>query len=262
MRLSECRVLVTGASGGIGQALVERLCAAGARVLVAGRRGPLLEQLARRHPEVSLVCADLRLPEGRDAVLAAARRFEGLNCVINAAGVSRFSLLECEEEKAIADLVDLNVTATIQLTCRMLPLLRIPRAALVVNLGSIFGSIGYPGFAAYCASKFAMRGFSEALRRELADTRIRVLYVAPRSTRTAMNAESVVAMNARLNVAMDDPATVAARIVEAIRRDREELYIGWPERLFVRLNSLVPRTVDQALRRQLPVVQRYARNDE
>jgi short-subunit dehydrogenase len=148
-----------------------------------------------------------------------------------------------------------------QLTRRMLPWLRQAQTALVVNVGSTFGSIGYPGFTAYCASKFAIRGFSEALRRELADSRIKVLYVAPRATRTAMNAAPVIAMNDELNVAMDQPREVAAQIIGAIRREREELYLGWPEKLFVKLNGLLPRIVDQALRRQLPTIQRFARLD-
>ena len=154
------------------------------------------------------------------------------------------------------------MTATLQLTHLLLPLLREQPRALLVNLGSTFGSIGYPGFATYCASKFALRGFSEALRRELADTHIKVLYVAPRATRTAMNSVEVVAMNDALKVSMDDPQAVAAQIVQAIMAEREELYLGWPEKLFVRLNSLLPRLVDQALRKQLPVIKRFARADQ
>lgn len=262
MQLSECRALLTGASGGIGQALVERLCAGGARLLLAGRQGEALEASVRQHPgQVTSVCADLRLREGREAVVAAARRLDGLNCIVHAAGVSEFRMLEQQDEDAIAAMISLNVTATLQLTCRLLPLLREAPNALIVNLGSIFGSIGYPGFATYCASKFAVRGFSEALRRELADSRIRVLYVAPRSTRTSMNRNSVVAMNEQLRVAMDDPRIVAAQIAESIRREREELYIGWPEKLFVRINGVLPRAVDQALRRKLPVVQHFAHHD-
>ena len=160
----------------------------------------------------------------------------------------------------IAELIDLNVTAPLQLTHRLLPLLRQQGEALVINLGSTFGSIGYPGFSAYCASKFALRGFSEALRRELADTQVKVLYFAPRATRTGMNAASVVAMNDELNVAMDDPHSVAQQLLAAIRREEEERYLGWPEKLFVRLNSLLPRVVDQALRKQLPIIQRFARS--
>jgi short-subunit dehydrogenase len=173
--------------------------------------------------------------------------------------VNRFGLLEQHDEDAIADIIALNVTSTLQLTRRLLPELLREEQALIVNLGSTFGSIGYPGFTAYCASKFALRGFSEALRRELADTRVNVLYIAPRAARTAMNEAHVVAMNRELNVAMDDPEVVAAAVVKALRNERRESFLGWPERLFVRLNSVVPRLVDQALRKQLPVIKRFAR---
>lgn len=262
MRLSETRALLTGASGGIGQALVEGLCAGGAQLLLAGRQGDALAALAQRHPgQVTVVQGDLRQRAGRDAVDAAVRRFGGVNCLVNAAGVNQFALLERQDEEAIADLIALNVTATLQLTRRLLPVLRQAPTALVVNVGSTFGSIGYPGFAAYCASKFALRGFSEALRRELADCNVKVLYVAPRATRTAMNGARVVAMNDALKVAMDPPREVAAQIVGAIRREREELYLGRPEKLFVKLNGLWPRIVDQALRKQLPTIRRFAPSD-
>ncbi len=262
MQLTDVRAVLTGASGGIGQALVEELCAGGAHLLLVGRGSPALDALAQRLPnQVSLVHADLRQRGGRDAVLAAARQFGRLNCLINAAGVNEFGLLESQDEADIARLIELNVTATLQLTHRLLPLLSQAPNALVLNLGSTFGSIGYPGYVTYCASKFALRGFSEALRRELADSRIKVLYVAPRATRTAMNAAPVVAMNAALKVTMDEPQAVAVQIVKAVRSEREELYLGWPEKLFVRLNSLLPRLVDQALRGQLSIIKRFARGN-
>ncbi|MBU1458221.1 MAG: short chain dehydrogenase, partial [Gammaproteobacteria bacterium] len=100
------------------------------------------------------------------------------------------------------------------------------------------------------------------LRRELADSHVKVLYIAPRATRTAMNSADVVAMNDALKVEMDDPQEVARQIVHAIATERKELYLGWPEKLFVRLNGLLPRLVDQALRKQLPVIKRFARADQ
>ncbi|HCP55020.1 MAG: short chain dehydrogenase [Pseudomonadaceae bacterium] len=261
MNLSDCRVLLTGASGGIGQALATQLVAEGARLLIIGRQLTPLKELADKYPgKVDLVQADLTLREGRDAVSAAAQRFGGLNTLINAAGINSFNLLDHQDEAEIAAMINLNVTSTLQLTHRLLPLLRQQGRALIVNLGSTFGSIGYPGFTTYCASKFALRGFTEALRRELADTPIRVLYFAPRATRTAMNASHVVAMNDELNVSMDDPQRVARQLIDAIVREREESYLGWPEKLFVRLNSLLPKMVDSALRKQLPTIQRFARS--
>lgn len=261
MQLSDCRVLITGATGGIGRELVEKLCASGAHLLLVGRNAAELQQLASRQTgKVCVVEADIAERQGRDAVLAAARSFGGINTLINAAGQNRFSMLEQHDEEAITALIGVNVTATLLLTRRMLPLLLQQGRGSVVNIGSTFGSIGYPGFTAYCASKFAIRGFSEALRRELADTQVKVLYIAPRATRTGMNAENVVAMNDELKVSMDEPQAVAAQVLEAIRAGRGELYLGWPEKFFVKLNGLLPRLVDQSLRKQLPVIQRFAKS--
>jgi short-subunit dehydrogenase len=135
--------------------------------------------------------------------------------------------------------------------------LRRPQA-WIVNVGSIFGYLGYPGHAAYSASKFALRGFSEALRRELADGPVRVLYFAPRATRTAMNGAGLVALNRELGVAMDDPAAVAQSLMRLLRRPARERLLGMPERLFARVNQLLPGLVDRALRRQLSTIRRHA----
>ena len=97
-----------------------------------------------------------------------------------------------------------------QLTRALLPTLRAQPMGAILNIGSVFGSLGYPGYTAYSATKFALRGFTEALRRELADTRIGVHYFAPRATKTGINASAVDRMNAELKVAMDPPAQVAA----------------------------------------------------
>jgi short-subunit dehydrogenase len=127
-----------------------------------------------------------------------------------------------------------------------------------MNVGSVFGSLAYPGFAAYSATKFALRGFTESLRRELADTQVRIHYLAPRATRTGMNASAVERMNAELGVAMDPPELVAAAACDMLADGRLEAVLGWPEKLFVRINALLPRVVDGSLRRQLPVIRRHA----
>jgi short-subunit dehydrogenase len=259
MKLDTSRVLITGASGGIGQALVEQLCAAGAQVLAVSRDADRLAVLRARFPErLHYVAADLGSTAGLDAVAAAAQAFGGLNCVIQAAGVNRFGLLGQQDDTAIAEQLVLNLLAPMQLTRRLLPLLRQQPRAVLLYVGSTFGTIGFPGFSPYSASKFGLRGFAEALRRELADTGIRVLYVAPRATRTAMNADAVVAMNAVLGVAMDTPQQVAAQIVQALRDETPECALGWPEKFFARVNRLLPRVVDRALRKQLPTVKRFA----
>jgi short-subunit dehydrogenase len=261
MNIQDKRIVVTGASGGIGRELVQRLSADGARLLLVGRQQVPLDVLAAQAPErVNTLCADLNTVEGRDAVLAAARAWGGLDGLVLCAGVGGFGLLDEQDDATLAALIDTNVTTVLQLTRRLLPLLREADEAVILNVGSTLGSIGHPGFVAYCASKFALRGMSEALRRELADTRIRVLYVAPRATQTPMNPARLVAMNRDLDVAMDPPERVAAAVYAALRCGRDETYIGWPERLFVWLNGLLPRCVDQALRRRLPTILRFARD--
>lgn len=259
MQLSASRVLLTGATGGMGRAIVAALCAQGAQVLVVGRQDQALQALVERNPGlVSCLQADLRHPADRANVLRHAQQMGGINLLINAAGINHFGLFENMQEQGIDDLITTNLSATLQLTHAMLPLLRSQPQSCVVNIGSTFGSIGYPGFSVYCATKFALRGFSEALRRELADTNVGVLYIAPRATRTEMNNAAVEAMNAELQVSMDSPELVAERLVQALDADLREVHLGFPEWLFVRLNGLLPRLVDKALRRQLPTIRHYA----
>lgn len=260
MRLSDCRAVLTGASGGIGLQLAEQLCEAGAQVLAVSRHEGSLATLRQRFPnQLRWQEADLNQASGRQDVLSAAWQMGGTNLLINAAGINHFALFEQASEEGIAELLDLNVKATLQLTRLLLPLLRRQEHALITNIGSTYGSIGYPGYAAYCASKFALRGFSEALRRELADTAVDVLYVAPRATRTAMNGAAARALNDALKVGTDDPGDVAIAVLEAIERNLRELYLGWPEKLFVRLNHLLPGLVDRALRKQLPLIRHHSR---
>ena len=262
MELNGCRVLVTGASGGIGDALVEQLCKAGAQVLAVGRDADKLAAAQGRFPHaLRALAADLATPAGVDTVAAAARDFGGVDCVVQAAGLNRFGLVEQQDDAAIAAQVALNLVAPMLLTRRLLPLLRARPRALLLFVGSTFGAIGYPGFAPYSATKFGLRGFAEALRRELADGPVRVLYLAPRATRTVMNAGAVVEMNRALGVAMDPPAQVAAAIVQALRDESPERHLGWPERFFARLNRLLPRVVDRALRGQLATIRRFAHSE-
>lgn len=263
MRLSEARVVLTGASGGIGLAIADALCASGARVLAVARHRETLAPLLSRYPQhLCWVAADLTCSAERRKVLAAAEAIGGINLLINAAGVNHFAMLEQLDDVEINAMLAVNISAPICLTKLLLPLLKQAGSAMVVNVGSTYGSIGYAGYASYCATKFALRGFSEALRRELADTRVGVLYVAPRATRTTMNSSAAQVLNDALNAGVDDPQTVASAVVHSIAGDRRDLYLGWKERFFVRLNSLFPHLVDKGLRKHLPLIRRLSTKPE
>ncbi|MBX9634937.1 MAG: SDR family NAD(P)-dependent oxidoreductase, partial [Magnetospirillum sp.] len=119
----------------------------------------------------------------------------------------------------------------------------------VVNVGSMFGDIAFPFFAAYSASKFGLRGWSEGLRRELADQGIGVTYCAPRGTRTPA-ADGFAQYVRAFTMRLDPPETVARRIVDGIAADARDVYPKGPERFFLLIQRLFPSRVDAALRDQ------------
>jgi short-subunit dehydrogenase len=260
MNLTDARILLTGAAGGIGSPTAALLAQAGAKLVIADLHLESLARLAaelRRDDLLAAVAADVATDTGRAALAAAAREHE-VNVLVNVAGINPFGLFSEQSAAEIAKALSINAVAPLLLCHALLPVLLERSRAHIVNVGSTFGSIGFPGFAAYSASKFAIRGFSEALRRELADTAVRVHYVAPRATKTALATDRVRAMNAELGVGMDTPQTVAAAIVRVLRDERRELLLGTPERAFAKLNALLPGLVDRSVRRQLDVVRRYA----
>ncbi|MDD9225057.1 SDR family oxidoreductase [Aeromonas hydrophila] len=261
MKLEGKLVLLTGASGGIGEALAQELAAQGAHLLLHGRRASALERLRKElpHPERhQMVIADLGSPQERAKLLQHPALDKGLDVLINNAGCNQFAWLEDQSSEQVERQLLLNVEAPIQLTRMLLPRLRKP--AVIMNVGSSFGAIGYAGYSVYCASKFALRGFSEALGRELEGTGIQVLHFAPRATRTRLNSEAAYEMNAELGTHTDSPQDVAEEAVIALCNETRRSWLGWPEKLFVRLNGLLPGLVDRALAKQKPIIERYARH--
>ena len=263
MKATAMRALITGASGGIGRALAQELHGRGASVMLVGRDEQTLasaaQELGGRSPRVDWCAADLATGAGRALVVEAASRWgSGINVLVNNAGRGDFGMLDELDDAAIERLFAINAIAPIQLTRALLPQLRSQAAGAILNIGSVFGSLGYPGFTAYSATKFALRGFTEALRRELVDSKIGVHYFAPRATRTGMNASAVDRMNAELKVAVDPPAQVAAAACSMLEAGKTGAVFGWPEKLFVRINALLPGVVDGSLRKQLPVIRRHA----
>jgi short-subunit dehydrogenase len=255
MNFDGARVLLTGASAGIDRCLALELSRRGAHLALVARDERRLATVS------SEVCAgggtalafpfDLahsdRYPALVSRVVAA---LGGITVLVNNAGISSFAPFAGETPEAIERLIAVNVSAPLLLTRAVLPYLLRQRAGHIVNVGSIFGSIAFPHFTAYSASKYAMRGFSEALRRELQGTGVRVSYIAPRTTATAMNGAAVRAFMRQTGAAIDTPEAVARIIADAIEREKCETFIGQPERFFVRLNALLPRLVDRALARQ------------
>ncbi len=259
MKLNNRKVVITGASGGIGSALAAALAAQGCRLLLSGRKLPQLEALrsSLAGGEHSLVVADLTSAEGVEALANAAEAF-GADTLVNCLGVNALATVEDCDQDMVSQIMNTNLVAPIN-TCRaMLRVLRQRERATILNVGSILGSIGYAGSTLYCASKFGLRGFTEALRRELSDSKVDVIYVAPRATATALNSDAMNQMNEELGNAVDSPEAVARKIVSALQRSGSgRYYFGRMEAFFVRLNALFPSLVDRAVMSQLKTIKAY-----
>jgi len=259
MNLASAKALVTGASGGIGAAMVKEIVVRGGSALITGRDMAALQALAREvDPDgdsVDIHCADIVVADERRRLEDRARSWlGGVNVLINNAGVAAAGMFAEAGTEEIERAFAVNAIAPMHLCQGLLPHLQRQPHAHIVNIGSVLGAIGYPGQSIYCATKFALRGFTEALRRELSDSNVKVHYVAPRATRTRFNSATVDALNARLKVGIDTPEKVAARVCRMLERGEATATLGWPEKLFVRINDVAPWLVDRSLAGQLPVI--------
>ncbi|MDN3575233.1 SDR family oxidoreductase [Chitinimonas viridis] len=254
--------VVTGASGGIGAAIATALVEAGWVVWLVARDAARLEALARKlGPQARSLPLDLTDADS-PALLADALRAQPLplGLLVNAAGAQHFGLFAEQPPAQLDAMLALNLAAPIKLIQALWA--GFCPDAMVVNVGSVFGSIGFPGYAGYCASKGGLRVFTEALARESGGTGPRFVHLAPRAVNTPLNSPRVQALNAALHTQVDEPEVVAAALMELLRRKRvREAVIGWPEKLFFRLNQLLPGAVDSAIAKQLPLIRKFAQGD-
>ncbi len=258
MQLNGARIVLTGASGGLGSVLADRLAAAGAALLLTGRDPAALARInLPASCEYQLLQADLGTTAGIAATVAAAQNFRA-NILINTAGIGGFGLLAEQDWSDVERILATNLAAPLRLTQALLPWLTQQPAAAVVYVGSTFGSIPFAGFAAYSAAKAGLHGFSQALRRELADSTVRVIHIAPRAIDTPINSAAARALNKALGSATDTPETVAEHIVATLRDNTPESHIGFPEKLFAWLNGFAPSLVDRGLRGKLAKIKQHA----
>ena len=240
MKLKQARVLLIGASGGIGQAMTRQLRQQGAYVACVGRSWP--QGMAQ-----DAFAIDITQPSGR-ALMCDIVKDQNINVVVIASGVSSFGPFEELTDAAIEQLMHTNVTAPMQLAVALLPELRRRAHSQLVFVGSALGCIGVPGFSAYGASKAAIHGLAEGLRRELSDTSVQVQLLAPRATQTAFNGSQAQQFNQLTGTASDSPEVVATVLLALIESEAAERFIGFPERLGVRLNGVLGAWMDASFK--------------
>lgn len=251
MKPDQARVLLTGATGGIGQAMARALVDAGAAVLLAGRSTDALQSLGLAlQPQadsgrVHWQAADMA--DGQDvAELARTAIRWGCNVVVHGAGLPAFGPLQGIDPAEMQRVLQVNLLAPMVLTQHLLGYLRSQPSAQVICVGSVLGALGLPGYSVYGASKAGLRGFAQALRRELADGPVKVQYLGPRSTRTAFNSAAAQAHAQATHTAVDTPEVVARALLQLLRSEKAERFLGTAEQLAVRVNGLASTLLDGA----------------
>ena len=272
MNLNGKRILLTGAAGGIGHPLALALSKKGAVLALVDRDQTRINVLCEKInqlggiggtggkavPVISDFQVTLANPNPTQKVVEIAiGLLGGIDILINGAGILDFTLLQEQDMARIAQMMYINATVPIQLTRALLPQLLSQNGGQIVNIGSIFGSIGFPHYATYSASKFALRGFSQALRRELVDTDISVTYIAPRAIKTSMNDPEASKMLEATKTAMDEPQVVVTEIIKAIEADKHEHYIGQPESFFAWLNGVLPKVVSMGIKKTSRIARKF-----
>jgi short-subunit dehydrogenase len=247
-------VILTGATRGIGRATAQLLAQAGCQLVLAARNtaalNTLAAELSRRGQPAIAVPTDLA-----DTVQAAAlaqktvEAFGRIDVVINNAGIGvRDYLLDLDEIEA-RRVMDVNYFGPVALIQAAIPALKAnAEGGLIINVSSIVGRRAMPGIAGYCASKAALEKMAESLRLELRADNIRVSTVYPGVTVTHFNDNSLGrSQHGRGRVKGVPPERVAQAILDAIRRERRDVFITLFDRAFVTVNALWPGLMDKLL---------------
>ena len=183
MRIAGRTAIVTGASSGIGRSTALLLARRGATVVAAGRSAERLAEVAAASERIVPVVGDVRSAADRAALVAAALEVAGtVDILVNNAGVGWTGRIESMSESDVRWVFDTNVLALIDLTQRVLPAMREQRRGHVSNIASVVGFVAGPPLSVYSASKWAVQGFSDGLRREHMGCGITVSCINPGPT--------------------------------------------------------------------------------
>jgi len=246
-------VIVTGASSGIGEATAREFGREGAKVVLAARRVDKLQALAeeinKMGTEAFVVQADLsKLEDIQKLVSETLNKFNRIDILVNNAGFGRLDWLEnLDPVKDIQAQIDVNVMGVIQTTRQVLPVMIKQRSGSIINMCSMAGLVATPTYTIYAASKHAVHGFSEALRREVKPWGIDVSLIYPGGVVTEFTQHAGIKRktNAKTpNFMLLTAEQVAQAVVKLVRKPKRMWIIPWLWSFTVFMNRFLPGVVD------------------
>jgi NAD(P)-dependent dehydrogenase (short-subunit alcohol dehydrogenase family) len=230
-------VIVTGASSGIGRATALRLGAAGMVVVLAARRADELADVAARIESAGgsavAVRTDVRDPADVAALVDRAAAVNGrIDGLVNNAGVGGAASILADDATVDA-MIDVNLRAPIRLMRAVVPIMTAQRSGVIVNIGSVAGEVGING--TYSATKFALRGMTDSVRRELAGSGVHLTLVEPGYIATPSNKRT----------GLPGPEIVAAAVERALKRPRRRIVVPVKYRGAILLANALPAVTDR-----------------
>ena len=252
------RVILTGASSGIGRALAEALAQAGSHLVLAAHSAEKLEELARSLSamggKVIVVPADVTVEGDRTRIIqTAVEKLGGIDLLINNAGIASWGQFDTSDEHVMREVMEVNLFAPVELTRLAIPHLTGGNEPAIVNVSSMCGRKAMPAWPEYSASKFALCGISEAWRAEMARFDIDVVLIIPGLTKTDLR-DHMLRNEGKAKIDYDKgmPAeAVAAKIIKAIRKNRKEVVIGSDAKWMLRMHRWLPKMLDRMICRRI-----------
>ena len=261
-KLDGLRIVITGALSGIGRELAWQLASRNAQVLATARRREKLVELVESFAEhsnhrattgsIQILAGDITDGHFRDSLVAwCDAHWQSLDVLINNAGAGAIGNFAVALPDRMRKVMELDFFAPVELTRSLLPLLRKGRRPAIMNIGSVLSHRAVPLKSEYCAAKFALRGWSEALRCELAREKIDVLQISPSTTRSEFF-ESLVDTESNAtsrSIGSMSPKRVAQIAIAGLIRSRREIILSLGGKGLVWAGRFFPGIVDRFLSR-------------
>lgn len=256
MQIRGKTALITGASRGIGRAIALELARRGvARLILIARNQPLLQEVAaevqRLNPQAEAVplAVDLTQTAVIDTVISHTWEDYGpIHLLVNSAGVAYQQSFLHSKLQQVQEEINVNLLGMYAITRLVARRMATQQEGVIVNVSSLMGKLAAPTMATYSATKFAILGFTQALRLELAPYNVRVIALLPTLTDTDMVRD----MRSFALVWSMTPEQVAKAFVAGLHKESSEILVGWQSKVAVLLNRLIPWLVEKVLSLSAP----------